>query len=199
MLKTRNLRRAAVAAAVAGSIAFGATTLGGGQAVAAPAPSTAAPAAETAAAETPTNVDLQSGVVLEGFATIAGQEAFLELYDNSKYGSSIRIIVGDIEDGGFFGYAEQQTAFVVDGQVHATVELDGKDAVISGTLVENGAPTRIRDNFQDGGAQLNTKGTNTQLLADVTITFEGATIPVEVGTAFAYDLQTRTVELYGTN
>ncbi|HSV37868.1 MAG TPA: hypothetical protein VLI04_03835 [Nocardioidaceae bacterium] len=193
-MRNHTIRNAAIAVlAAAATTIGGATAFAGGQAVAADSPPV------TTKAETPVDTTSQVGVVLEGFATIAEMEAYLEVYDNSRFGSSVRLIVGDLEDGGFFGYAEQQTAFVVNGQLHATVELDGRVASIEGTLVENGKPTRIRESMQDGGEQLVTRGTNTQLLANVTITFEGATIPVEVGTAFGYDLQVRTVDLYGTN
>jgi hypothetical protein len=187
------IRRAAVVAAAAGVAVLGATSL--------PSTATAAPAGSdhvAAAPESaPTNVEHQVGVVLEGITSINGQEVILSVYDNSRYGSSATIVIGDPENGGAFGYAEQATAFVVDGELTVTVDIDGKAATLSGTVVENGKPTRIRDAMQDGGENLVTKGTNTPLLANLTLSFDGQSVPVEVGTAFGYDLEVRSTDLYG--
>lgn len=187
------IRRAAVAAAAAGIAVLGATSLPS-TAAAAPA-GTETPAVAPASA--PTNVERQAGVVIEGFTTINGQEVILSVYDNSRYGSSATIIVGDPENGGAFGHAEQGTAFVVDGELFLTVDIDGKAATLSGTVVENGKPTRIREAMQDGGENLVTKGTNTPLLASLTLSFDGQSVPVEVGTAFGYYLEVRSTDLYG--
>ncbi|HET7691086.1 MAG TPA: hypothetical protein VFK41_11925 [Nocardioidaceae bacterium] len=192
-MRNNIVRRAAAVATAAGIAVLGASSL--------PSTATAAPAGSQTPAvapeSAPTSTEHQAGVVIEGFTTINGQEVFLTVYDNSLHGSSANVVIGDPEDGGAFGFVEQATAFVVDGQLSITFDVDGKAATLSGTVVENGKPTRIRDAMQDGGENLVTKGTNTPLLANLTLAYDGQTVPVEVGAAFGYDLEVRSTDLYG--
>jgi hypothetical protein len=143
-----------------------------------------------------TNVEIQRGIVMEGTGVAGDLSATVTVYENSLHGNSIQVIIGDPDDGRI-GYVEQAEPFVVDGVLHATVEIDGQTAELSGSVAQTGRPTKVMEPIQDSGEQLITRGTHTQLLANVTITCAGTSIPLEFAPAFAYDLEIRRVTLYG--
>ena len=60
-----------------------------------------------------------------------------------------------------------------------------------------GRPEKIVEPVQDGGEQIVTRGTHTQLVGDLTLTYDGVTVPLQLDTAFGYDLEVRKVALYG--
>lgn len=187
ILATRRI--AAVLGSALLAVALGAPLAGS-------ATGTAAPVTEPAATDSPTTVEHQSGVVLEGTAEVGGEPVFVTVYDNSRYGSSIQVILGD-PDAGHFGYAEQATPYVVDGRLDATVMVDGHPVTLSGTVVDAGRPSRLVEPQQDGGEQIVTRGTNTDLLTEVVITVRKDSAVVAFAPAFAFDLEVRRVSLYG--
>jgi hypothetical protein len=143
-----------------------------------------------------TNVEIQRGIVMEGAAASGDLPVSVTLYENSLHGNSVQVVIGDPDDG-LIGYAEQGQPFVVDGTLHASVEIDGQTAQLTGTVARTGRPTKVMEPIQDSGEQLITRGTHTQLLANVTISYAGTSIALEFAPAFAYDLEIRRVTLYG--
>jgi hypothetical protein len=157
---------------------------------------TDSPTMSAQVAEAPTSVETQRGLVLEGSGEINGLDVQVTVYENSLYGNSVQVVVGDPDEGNI-GAFEQAAPFVVDGELSATVQIGGKSATLSGTVESNGRPERVVEPIQDGGEQMVTRGTNTALSADVTLTFDGASAPVDFAPAFAYELEVRKVTLYG--
>jgi len=155
----------------------------------------AQPSTETTT-EPKVSVEVQRGIVLEGTGALGEQTVMVTVYENSLYGNSVQVVLGD-PDEGHFGYAEQAEPFVVDGVLRATVEIDGQTAELAGTVVPTGRATRLIEPYQDAGEQIVDKGTHTLLVTDVTITYAGTTGPLEFAPAFAYDLESRKVVLHG--
>lgn len=178
-------------------LAAGLGTAGAAVAVGDPSTSPQAQPSAGTTAEPKVSVEVQRGLVLEGTGALGEQTVMVTVYENSLYGNSVQVILGD-PDEGHFGYAEQAESFVVDGVLHASVEIDGETAELAGTVVTTGRPTRLTDPYQDAGEQIVDKGTHTQLVTDVTITYAGTTAPLEFAPAFAYDLESRKVALYGS-
>jgi len=143
------------------------------------------------------NVEHQRGIVLEGSGLAGDLPVTVTVYENSLYGNSIQVVLGDPDDGGHIGAAEQAEPFVVDGVLNATVEVGVRTVELSGTVEETGRATKLTEPIQDGGEQLVSKGTHTQLLTDVTLSFDGKSVALEFAPAFAYDLEIRKVGLYG--
>lgn len=54
----------------------------------------------------------------------------------------------------------------------------------------SGKPSRPNGALRDNGEIVVTRGTNPPLAAQVTVTYGDVVIQVEVGTAFAFDLET---------
>jgi hypothetical protein len=142
----------------------------------------------------PVRVEHQVGTVLEGTAD-AGTPVMVFLYENSLHGSSLQVVLGDPEDDDI-GSIEQAGAFIHDGALDVTVEVNGTPVHLQGTVAPSGRPTRIVEPVQDNGEQIVSKGTNTPLVTDVTVTVDGASAPVAFAPAFAFDLESRTVTLH---
>lgn len=147
-------------------------------------------------AATPTTLQRQSGIVLEGSGEAGGLAAMVTVYENSLYGNSLQVVLGDPDDDRI-GYVEQTATFVVDGVLSTSVEIDGKSAVLRGTVQESGRQEKLVEPVQDNGEQIVSRGTHTQLLTDVTLTYDGVSVPLEFSPAFAYELEVRRVSLYG--
>lgn len=150
----------------------------------------------TAIALPPTSTQQEHGIVMEGTGAADGLEVMATLYENSRYGSSLQVVIGDPELDRI-GFIEQAEAFVVDGRLDAEVVVDGKVASVTGTVERSGRPTKVVEPLQDAGEQIVVRGTHTQLAADVTLSYDGIDVPLEFAPAFAFDLETRSTSLYG--
>ena len=143
----------------------------------------------------PVRVEHQVGTVLEGTAE-AGTQVMVTLYENSLHGSSLTVILGDPGDD-VFGYVEQPDAFIHDGVLDVTVDVQGIPVRLHGTVTPSGRPAKLVEPIQDNGEQIVTKGTNTPLATDVDVTVGAVSAPVQFAPAFAFDLESRKVTLYG--
>ena len=156
----------------------------------------AAPDRPTPPAQNRPTVEQERGIVLEGSGEGGGLAVSATVYENDRYGNSVQVVLGDPDDDRI-GYAEQEQPFLVDGHLTASVEIDGRTAVLSGTVVPSGRPERLVDPGQDAGEQRVVRGTHTALVTDVVLTYDGTTVPLQFAPAFAYDLEVRSVDLYG--
>lgn len=191
-MKTTRIRLTLAAIALLALTAAGAAATQAAQAATSSSQDRPAPAAPTGAPATPT-VEQQSGVVVEASGSAGTTTASVTLYENSRYGSSVQVVLG--ED--LIGYAESATALVVDGAVEVSVDVDGRPATLRGTLAPQGRAEKVVEPTQDAGEQVVTRGTRTALAGDLTLTHDGITVPLHLDTAFAYDLEVRRVALYG--
>lgn len=181
-------------------------TLGGTATALADANPVDSNAADTSAGSAPTTtstttdngpvVEHQKGIVLEGTGKLGRRPVYVSVYENSLYGNTLQILIGDGANR-LVGHRQTTRAFVTDGVLDVRVRIDGYVAVLSGTLAETGHPTLINESMNDAGQRIVTKGTNTPLLADVTLTYRGRTARLAIETAFAYDLTVKKVTLYG--
>ena len=197
---SRTGRRSRVLLMGTASVAGAAALVAGGYAQAAEPARTSSPAAVVSsvsapAPDRPVSVEHQVGTVLEGTAE-AGVPVMVTVYENSLHGSSVQVVLGDPEEDNV-GYVEQEGAFIHDGVLDVTVDVQGTPVRFHGTVTPSGKPTKLVEPIQDNGEQIVTKGTNTQLATDVTVTVRGVSAPVAFAPAFAFDLESRKVTLYG--
>lgn len=153
---------------------------------------TAAPASSAS----PRSVERQSGLVMEGTGELNGTPVSVTVYENSLYGNTVQVVLGDPDDDRI-GYVEQQSPFVVDGRLAAEVRIAGDVAALHGTVEATGRPERLTEPVQDAGEQIVSRGTHTQLATDVTLSLGGEQAAVAFAPAFAYDLAVQRVDLYG--
>jgi len=131
----------------------------------------------------------QRGIVLEGTGRAGGRTVTVHVYENDVHGSSAQVVLGDPADDRI-GAVEQESAFVVDGVLTASVEIDGRTATIAGTVTPSGAESTSVDPAMDAEPTV-VRGTHTPLDSDLVVTYGGHTVPLQVSTAFAYDLEVR--------
>ena len=149
----------------------------------------------TAPAETPPDparvraTHEQHGIVLEGTGSAGGLTVTVYVYENDAHGNSAQVVLGDPDDDRI-GAVEQDRAFVVDGVLTASVDIDGRTATITGTVVPSGAEATPVDPAQDSEPTV-VRGTHTPLDADLVVTYGGTALPLRVSPAFAYDLEVR--------
>lgn len=140
------------------------------------------------------SVQRERGLVIEAVSDDAALPAFVTIYENDVYGNSIQVVLDPEND--LIGAAEGTAPFVVDGVIDVTVQIAGKPARLTGTVVETDT-TRNVEPVQDAGEQLVIRGTHRLLDADLTLSYDGASVPLQAAPAFAYDNETRKVTLYG--
>ena len=179
-------------ALLAGALAA-ALSVAGIAGIAAAQPTTADTPTATPTSDRTPHVEEQHGIVLEVSGSAGDLTVSATVYENSVHGNSVQVVLGDDR----IGYAESTDAYVVDGVLSATVDIDGRPAVLSGRIEETGHPERLVEPVQDGGEQVVTRGTHTQLAGSVTLTYGDAVVPLDLATAFRYDLEVRKVSLYG--
>ena len=63
-----------------------------------------------------------------------------------------------------------------------------KGNLVSGSYAESGKPARPNGAVRDDGEVVVTRGTNTPLAVELTVTYGDVVIPVQVTNAFAFDL-----------
>ena len=90
----------------------------------------------------------QRGIVLEGTGTAGDLAVTVYVYENDVHGNSAQVVLGDPGDDRI-GAVEQDAAFVVDGVLTATVEIDGRTATVTGTVAPSGAEATAVDPTRD--------------------------------------------------
>ena len=147
--------------------------------------------ASAQAADTPT-WEKERGIVLECVGQAHGVRIYASVYENSRYGNTVQVVVGDPDDG---NGASKQTdeKFVVDGVVKATVKVDGKRVLVEGAAERHGARTKVYDVYEDAGFLIKTRGYHRPIVTDMGARYAGKSVPLACDTAFAYDLEVKKI------
>lgn len=188
-MKTTSLLRTAAAALALTGVGFSGAALAHDGASSPRAAASSRPAA--VAPSTPVSVEHQTGLVIEA----TGDGVWVSVYENQLHGNTLQVVLGDPELD-LIGHAEQAAPFVVDGKLDVTVTVDGKPARLTGTVVAGGT-SKLVEPLQDGGEQIVTRSRQTRLVAELTLAYDGVSVPLAAGPAFAYDNEVRKVALYG--
>jgi hypothetical protein len=146
-------------------------------------------AAQTAAPEWKT----ERGNVFECVGDTAdGFHVWTSVYENSRYGNTVQVVIGDPDDG--LGSSRQSDErFLVDGHVKASVRVDGRRVKISGDADRYGPRTRVYDEYDDAGFLVKTRGWHRQWHTDFTLTYAGRTVSLICDPAFHYDLEVKKI------
>ena len=195
-MNTTNTRYVIAVAALAAGIAIaGAAVAQGGEPEAKDHQRSTTTPAETPPDQRPdersdrATIEHQRGIVLEGTGTAGGLVVTVHVYENDAHGNSAQVVLGDPGDDRI-GAVEQDAAFVVDGVLTATVEVDGRTATVTGTVAPSGAEATAVDPSRDTEQHV-VRGTHTPLNADLVVTYGDIRVPLRVSPAFAYDLEVR--------
>ena len=174
-----------------GALAAVATSALTGLGVAAPATATAATATAT---ETTTTHEI--GNVIECTGTIRGKAVYASLYENNTYANVIQVVIG--QDGDQLGGSrEVADGFIDQKQVHGSVRVGGKRAVIDGYASRHGKRKPIHEEYDDAGQHITVDGYHRKLATDLTLTWRHRTTRLDCGTAFFYNLQVTKEDIAG--
>lgn len=170
----------------AGALAF--PTMGAAQGD----PAAQAPTHRPAAAHANHADNLEKGVVIECTSAAPALDAYVSMYDNSRYVNVLQVVIGD-PDQGMGNSAESPTRFVRARQAFGQVDVGGEVATVTGSAVRTGPKSRVREEYDDAGQLIVTRGWHRRLRTDLSLAYGDVTVPLTCDTAFAYHLHvTRT-------
>ncbi|MDN4175055.1 hypothetical protein QWY28_18975 [Nocardioides sp. SOB77] len=155
-------------------------------------PATASPTTGTAAEE-PT-VTHERGVVIECGGTFGDEEVFVSVYENDTFANVLQVVVGD---DGLGRSRESAAGFVSRGEVRASLRLDGRRVLVSGTATRHGKRIAVHEEHDDAGQHIVVDGFHRLLRTDLTMLWKGRTVDLDCGEAFRYDLQVTTTDTTG--
>ena len=166
-------------------------------AVAAP-PASAAPAPTAAPTITPRHQadNLEKGIVIECTSADPALEAWVSMYENSRYGNVLQVVVGD-PDQGMGASTESDRRFVTARKALGRVEVGGEVATVRGRVVRTGERTRVSESFDDAGQHIVTRGWNRPLRTRLSLRYGDVKVPLECDTAFAYHLHVTKTPIAG--
>lgn len=135
----------------------------------------------------------ERGVVLDCSGTYRGEEVYVSVYENDTYANVFQVVVG--EDGGVSRESEQ--GFVEKKQVRATIKLDGRKVLVSGTAKPYGKKISVHEEHDDAGQHIVVDGVHRKLRTDLTMRWKGRTVDLTCGDAFRYDLEVTKTDTTG--
>jgi len=160
-------------------------------AVAVPAATSAVASAPPAPAPT---WKVEKGIVVECTGEVHdGTESlavWTSVYENSRFGNSVQLVLGDPDEGNG-KLKEQQGKFLVGGQLEAKISVKGTRVVIAGTAERRGKRTKVDEVIEDAGMQVVSKGFHRRLRTDLTVTVAGVSAPLACAPAFFYHLRVK--------
>ncbi len=153
------------------------------------AASTAAIAPGAGAVSAPTWKS-ERGIVTECHGRAHGLRAYASVYENSRCGNSVQVVLGNPDKGNGNGRSTDD-AFLVDGHLRAGVKVAGKRAVVKGTVTRVGARQHVEEQYDDGGQLIEVKGYHRALDTDLVLRYDGTRVPLTCDTAFFYNLKVK--------
>jgi hypothetical protein len=136
----------------------------------------------------------ERGNVLECTGHKNGLEVRTTVYENSRYGNTVQVGIGDPESDNA-GMRTTDTKFLVDGALRATVQVGGKRAVIKGTVERFGPRILVNESFDDGPYLVKNRGFQRKLRTVLVAKYDGAVVPLTCDPAFYYDLEVKRIPI----
>ncbi|WP_395656332.1 hypothetical protein [Nocardioides sp.] len=129
----------------------------------------------------------ERGIVVECTGTVHGRDVFTSVYENDTFANVLQVLVGDDEQQ-VGGSRTDRDGFLDHGRVRAAMQVDGKRALVTGTARRVGDRIPVSEEQDDAGQHVTATGFQRSLDTDLTLTWRGATVPLDCATAFAYRL-----------
>ena len=136
----------------------------------------------------------ERGIVLECVGDAHGVQVYASLYENSRYGNTLQVVLGDPDDGNGAS-KETDQKFVVDSVVKASIKVNGKRVLIEGVAERHGPRTKVYDEYEDAGYLIKTRGYHRRIVTDMGARYAGKSVPLACDTAFAYDLEVKKIPI----
>lgn len=155
-----------------------------------PAATSSADTTATSASET----SRERGVVIECGGSYRGDDLYVSVYENDLHANVFQVVVGD---DGLGTVRESVKGFVEKKQVRATLELDGRKVLVSGTAKPYGKKVAVHEEHDDAGQHIVVDGFHRKLRTDLTMRWKGRTVDLTCADAFRYDLQVTKTDTTG--
>lgn len=127
------------------------------------------------------------GIVVECTGTIKGRPVYTSLYENNVFGNTIQILIG--ADGHQVGGSRSTDRdFLENQRIRGVLKVAGKRALVAGAAHRVGHRKAVHDEFDDAGQHITVDGFHRRLHTEATLTWKGATAPLDCPNAFVYDL-----------
>jgi hypothetical protein len=129
----------------------------------------------------------ERGVVLECTGTAHGLAAYVNLYENDRYGNYLQVILDDDPE---LAASREPKDILSDGEVRTAIRIDGHKASVTGTVHRVGKRKHVHEEIDDAGQHIVSDGFHRRLATDLVLTYRGTTVPLDCAPAFAYNLRT---------
>ena len=139
---------------------------------------------------------LEKGIVVECVGGAPRLEAFVSLYENSRYVNVLQVVVGD-PDQGMGDSVEDPAGFVHGRTAYGSLELGGEVATVTGSVVRKGPRREVHEIIDDAGEHIVSRGWHRPLVTDLRMAYGDVTVPLTCDTAFAYHLHVRKTPITG--
>lgn len=133
-----------------------------------------------------TTTETERGIVLECTGAAHGLSAYVNLYENDRYGNYVQVVLDD--DPQKAASREPERDFFADGEIHTRIRVDGLRARIDGTAHRVKKRTVVHDEFDDAGMHVVVDGFHRRLVNDLVLRYDGTRVPLTCAPAFAYNL-----------
>ena len=134
----------------------------------------------------------ERGIVIECQGDRRGIQVWTSVYENQRYGNTVQVVIGDPDDGNG-NLRNTDDKLLVDGFVKASVQVNGKKAVIKGAADRYGARTKVYEEYDDAGFLVKTRGFHRRLRTDLVARYDGLVVPLTCDPAFFYDLEVKKI------
>lgn len=155
---------------------------------------TATAPARAAAGTTAPQTDKEKGIVLECTGSAHGLDGYVSVYENDAYGNYFQVILdGDPE----LARSREPADLWSRGRIRASVRIDGRRALVSGTARKVGRATRVHEEYDDAGQHIVADGIHRRLRNALVLRYDGTTVRLACDPAFFYDLDVTRTDVTG--
>lgn len=144
-------------------------------------------AAAAAQAHAETTSEREKGVLVECAGTWRTRPVTVSVYEHRTYGNEVLVAIG-AEDQEDFWISQPDGRLVRRGELQQEGTLGGRKVVLAGTVVRDGDPVEVHDEFDDAGQHVVVDGVHKPLAADLVLTWRKRNAVLDCSNAFRFDL-----------
>jgi hypothetical protein len=138
----------------------------------------------------------ERGHVIECTGIIGDRSVYASVYENSTYANVIQVLIGDDENQ-VGNSREVAEGFLEHEQVHGSLRVGPKRAVVSGAAERVGKRIPVHEQYDDAGQLITVDGIHRRLRTDLTLSWGRRTVPLDCDNAFFYRLQVTKEDITG--
>lgn len=159
------------------------------------ATATAHPAASPEAADQARTAPVrEKGIVLECTGRADGLSAYVNLYENDVYSNYLQV---RLNDDPALSKSREPADILRGTDVRTSLLIKGLRARVTGTATKVGPKKPVHQEVDDAGQHVVMDGFHRRLAHELTLTYDGTTVPLRCAPAFAYVLNVTKTDTTG--